>query len=107
MGPYDQSDPMDADNRTSAEHYIFGRYIGAGGQGVVVQMAYIVSGSLWGYGYQGLKQAGLYSTASPPSYMQLYWEEKAYTDAVGLSKVFTGGPGKGKASGSCGCGGSQ
>jgi len=36
MSEFDISDPMDSDNRTAAEHYIFGRYIanGHGGWGI-------------------------------------------------------------------------
>ena len=101
MGNFDQNDPMDPDNRTAAEHYIFGRYMGTGGLGAVVQVAYLASGSYWGYGYQGAKAAGLYPHSSPGSYMQLYWEERAYTDAIHLTHTFPGEPG----SASCGCGG--
>ncbi len=48
----------------------------------------------WGFGYQGWKMAALYSKASPPSYAQIYWGEKAYTDAIGLTNVFSGSPEK-------------
>jgi RHS repeat-associated protein len=98
MGDFDPSDPMDADNRTAAEHYIFGRYLKNGDAGIATAAAYVVSGGYWGFGYQGAKMAGLFPHASPPSYAQLYWEEKAYTDAIGLTGTFSGSPGK------CGCG---
>ncbi|MES2740714.1 MAG: RHS repeat-associated core domain-containing protein [Pseudomonadota bacterium] len=93
MGNFDPNDPFDDDNRTAAEHYIFGRYLAAGEGGRVVQVAYVATGMYWGYGYQGAKQVGLFPKASPPSYAQLYWEEKAWTDSVGLTKTFPGGPG--------------
>ena len=97
MRGFDPSDPMDADNRTAAEHYIFGRYLGSGGAGAAAATAYLATGAYWGFGYQGAKMAGLYPNASPPSYAQLYWEEKAYTDAISLTRTFSGSPGK------CGC----
>jgi len=106
MGPFDPNDPMDSDNRTAAEHYVFGRYLGSGGQGLAAQAAYLTTGMFWGFAYQGAKQVNLYPNASPPSYMQLYWEENAYTDATGLTSTFAGTPGgaAGGGAGACGCG---
>ncbi|MGA3892039.1 hypothetical protein ACI2S3_25615 [Ralstonia nicotianae] len=97
MGNFDQNDPMDPDNRTAAEHYIFGRYLGSGGGGVAAKAAYAVTGAYWGYGYQGSKMIGLFPYASQSSYIQLYWEERAYTDEIGLTSTFPGSPGN------CGC----
>lgn len=94
MKGFDVSDPFDADNRTAAEHYIFGRLAGSGEANMALTIAYLATGSYWGYAYQAAKELGLYPHASPPSYAQLYWEEKAYTDAIGLTLVFTGEPGK-------------
>jgi hypothetical protein len=98
MTGFDPYDPMDADDRTAAEHYIFGRYLASGGLGVGTRIAYVLSGSYWAFGYEAAKASGFYPNASPSSYAQLYWGEKAYTDAVGLTETFTGSPGN------CGCG---
>lgn len=94
MSNFDKNDPMDSDNRTAAEHYIFGRYMGNGGIGIAVQIAFLSTGYYWGFGYQGAKQMGLYPNASQSSYMQLYWEESAYTDSIKITKRFTGKPNK-------------
>jgi uncharacterized protein RhaS with RHS repeats len=96
-GPFDSSDPSDADNRTAAEHYIFGRYLASGGQGLVAQVAYLASGSSWGMLYQGAKAAGLYPKASAASLHQLVWEEMAYMDSTNPAgpSGFTGSPGRG------------
>ncbi len=102
FGPYDTTDPFDADNRTAAEHYIFGRFMGSGEANIIGTVAYLFSGGYWGFGYQAAKQFGLYPSASNPSYAQLYWEEKAYTDTLGISNMFGGRPGS-----SCGCKGGR
>lgn len=54
----------------------------------------VAAAAYLGFGYQGGKMAALYPKASPPSYAQLYWEEKAYMDAIGLTNVFSGSPEK-------------
>jgi hypothetical protein len=96
-GPFDPTDPMDDDNRTAAEHYVFGRMVGSGEEDGAYDRAmtgaYSVTGSYWGYFYQAAKRAGLYPKASPSSYAQLYWEEKAWSDSVGLTNTFAGAPG--------------
>ncbi|MGC5859771.1 RHS repeat-associated core domain-containing protein, partial [Ralstonia pseudosolanacearum] len=97
MGNFDQNDPMDPDNRSAAEHYIFGRYLRSGGGGAAVKVTYMLIGGYLGYGYQGSKMIGLFPHASQSSYAQLYWEEKAYTDSIGLTSIFPGSPGN------CGC----
>ena len=100
MGPFDPSDPMDDDNRTAAEHYFFARYIGSGEAGIIPAVAFWASGSYWVYGYQVAKMMGLYPNSSPPSYAQLYWGARGYTDAVGLTETFRGKPG----GSNCSCG---
>ena len=98
FGPYDPNDPMDADNRTAAEHYIFGRSLGNGDAGLSVATAYWTTGAYWVFAYQGAKMLGFYPNASSPSYAQLYWEAKTYTDTLDITDVFSGKPRE------CGCG---
>lgn len=109
FGPFDPNDPFDDDNRTAAEHYIFGRYIGSGGEGGVhgwtVAIAYRLSGSFWGFGYQGAKEFGLKPSASQGSFTQLVWESNAYLDTIAPSNSMKAFAGKPDGSGAnCGCG---
>jgi hypothetical protein len=90
MGGFDRSDPFDANNRTAAEHYIFGRFLASGGMGTAAKNAYLITGGYWALGYQIAKKIGFYPTSSPASSVQLYWGSVANTDAIGITKAFTG-----------------
>jgi hypothetical protein len=92
---------------TAAEHYIFGRYLGSGGaggfDGYTTAAAYLATGSLWNFGYQGMKQHGVFPHASRASFMQLTWESNGYLDSIipiDSLKAFKGAPGS-----ACGCNG--
>jgi RHS repeat-associated protein len=80
----------DADNRTAAEHYIFGRYLASEewaineGSGMA-SAAYISTGAAWGPVYQAAKYTGIWQKfrgqTSPASLNQLKWEQAAWWDS--------------------------
>lgn len=89
---FDTSDISDADNRTAAEHYIFGRSV-MDSDRLIDKIAYGATGSYLSLGYQGAKALGFYSHASPASTTQLSWELKSYTDSLGWTHYFSKIPG--------------
>jgi len=93
-GHFDLKDPLDADNRTAAEHYIFGRAMGNGNVGLPVMGVYLLAGNYSAVYWQGKKSLGLAPKSSKASINQAYWETVAWTDAWGATKYFNGEPGK-------------
>jgi hypothetical protein len=77
----------DADNRTAAEHYLFGRSMGNGDGGSTLRAAYMATGWAWATGYQGWKAVGGGSLvggggdASPPSMDQWQWGNAGWYDS--------------------------
>ena len=90
--------PMDDDDRTAAEHYIFMRAMVSQNSDVSfgVKLVFRVFGPWLSFGYQGAKhygrELGIYRSASPGSYAQLYWENQGYLDGMkpGQSKYEPG-----------------
>ena len=72
--------PADDDERTAAEHYIFGRLIRADG-GVLGNLN-LWTGQFWPSLYQGAKWSGAWpGKTSPASELQWWWGNQAWVDS--------------------------
>ena len=87
-------DKVDADNRTAAEHYIFGRSIGntknLNIDGKIIAHFYNSIGFIAPVGYQTVKfiTNGMFGNTSKASSNQLKWEMKSWYDAVYETKYY-------------------